>query len=273
MTLLKRILIIFKLYLRILIQLPKTFVNWPTAVLDLFFLKKGQVIYEHKNGIKIYARGQKLDILTIAEIFVFEEYENEKFNIKLRDNDVVVDIGATNGDFALWSNTKSKNLKIYSLEPSKDSFNLLSQNIIINNAHNITIFPYAIAKNASQLKLGHIRYPHNFKLSSSNTDSYELVTTHSIQSFMREAQIKKIDFLKMDCEGEEYEILDEKTIKDLQNARCMVIEFHTLSERRSEFDEIRDTFSKYNFMTSVSQKYCTYDCALLYCRNKNKVYI
>jgi hypothetical protein len=53
--------------------------------------------------------------------------------------------------------------------------------------------------------------------------------------------IGKIDFMKIDIEGAEVDVLNEITDKNLSSLRCVSCEFHKTYE---EFDEFQNEFGK-----------------------------
>ena len=61
----------------------------------------------------------------------------------------------------------------------------------------------------------------------------ELVRTVTLQTFLDEHQISKVDYLKMDCEGSEWEILLGATPKVLSRIRHIEMEYHYISGHKS----------------------------------------
>lgn len=50
----------------------------------------------------------------------------------------------------------------------------------------------------------------------------------TLKEFMQKKNIKKIDLLKMDCEGAEYEIIESLSLEDLFKIKRIVMEVHHL---------------------------------------------
>lgn len=123
--------------------------------------------------------------------------------------DIVLDIGACIGGFALKSCRKAQH--VYAVEPlvSKE----LRKNIKLNNVQNITVF---------ECSLGIVEY--NWKGSKYKNDKYIKQKTLSELINMCGGDV---DFLKMDCEGGEWCIKPE----ELKNIRCIEMELHRHNEK------------------------------------------
>jgi len=63
---------------------------------------------------------------------------------------------------------------------------------------------------------------------------FELVLCKTLKSMVRENKLLKIDLLKLDCEGEEYEILLKLPSTLLSKIVNIVVEIHTFGSNRPE---------------------------------------
>jgi tRNA G37 N-methylase Trm5 len=106
----------------------------------------------------------------IAETLLLNVYEFNNLN------GIVVDIGASIGDFTLFASQNAK--VVYAFEPDPNYFQYLQKNIVLNKLSNV----------------------YSFKIYA-NSQTLEWLLTN---------KINQIDFLKMDCEGCEYEVLNCK---------------------------------------------------------------
>ena len=82
--------------------------NWHLYV-ALYFnrVKNEYVILELRNGIKIKLRVNSTDFMAFTHVWLLQEYYRYGFEIK--DNDVIIDIGAHIGLFTLFSSQFCKN--------------------------------------------------------------------------------------------------------------------------------------------------------------------
>jgi|TARA_B110000908_G_scaffold136268_1_gene161400 FkbM family methyltransferase len=165
---------------------------------------------------------------------LMREFFNGSKNIyetvfQVEENDIVMDVGASIGPFPY--SLKDRNIKhLYVIEPSKAQIGILSNNIKgIPN----TIIPYVI--NDKDL------FIHETFGSSTNQ---ELVKSKKFMQVIKENNIEKIDFLKTDCEGGEYEIFSIENICWLKdNVGKCAGEWHLNNpETKQKFREFRDVF-------------------------------
>ena len=166
------------------------------------------------------------------EIFLNRIYEKI---VEIEEGDIVVDIGANVGAFGY--SIKDRNVKmIYCVEPSNGLVDTLAKNlqgmpaIIINRA---------ISNDTDDNKK--LIGPHN--IYGNIGDTYKTIT---FKKLIEDYNISHIDFLKIDCEGGEYEVFTEEN-RDyiLNNVKNVAGEWHFLNEGTVElFKKFRDLYLK-----------------------------
>jgi FkbM family methyltransferase len=187
----------------------KTYKNWPICFLDYFgFLKNRELIYYLRNGIKYKAKGSSGAFQIINETWILNHYlPNSQFAIK--DNFILIDIGANIDSFSVFAGKSAKNVKVFSYEPVKENLDLLKENIKINNLeNNIYASLFAVAGFSGKKKIyldekqssRHSFYQRKVK-------NYFEVECTTLENIFKSNKIEKCDFLKTDVEGAEYEIL------------------------------------------------------------------
>jgi FkbM family methyltransferase len=196
---------LFRKHLTLVLMVKKKIKNWPVYFFDQKKLIKDKyIIFYFKNGQKIKARAGTIDGVIIYENFICNVYTPEGFEIK--EKDVVIDIGAHIGIFSIFASKFAS--KIYSFEPNDDSFAIFKENIEINKVKNIYPFKMAVSNRTGEKELF-------INKDNSGNNSFYLkngslkltVPTISLEDFIDSNGISKIDFLKMDCEGGEYDII------------------------------------------------------------------
>jgi FkbM family methyltransferase len=220
-------------HLRGLRPVVKTIKNWPTHVLDyLNLIPSGTVLYRLRNGVKIKTRAKTLDSMALREVWIYDEYHPSGF--ELAKDSIVLDIGGHIGCFAIRAARLAPNGKVYVFEPSPENFSLLQENIQLNAASNITPFNLAL--------LGH---PGTRQIAlCPNTVSNSIVIDYpqaqridiqgiSLSDFVKQQNITQIDFMKLDCEGAEYEIFFECPDDVLARIKKISAEVHELDEQRN----------------------------------------
>jgi FkbM family methyltransferase len=176
------------------------------------------------------------------EIFVDKVYE--KF-YDVKEGDIVVDVGASAGPFT-YSILNKKPAHVYCIEPSQNFFEILERNM---QGKPVTCINKAISsKKNSENTSGHRQY-RDKEIIVFWSDAEEKVETISFDSFVKENQINHIDMLKMDCEGGEYDILNEENLDFiLSSVNNIAVELHFISEN----DEFHYKFK--NFKENILPK-------------------
>jgi FkbM family methyltransferase len=165
----------------------------------------------------------------VTEIFYDKVYERDYVRVSI--GDVVVDIGANYGIFSLYS-MNFKPSAIFALEPIKKTFKCLKNNLL---GYNVTCISKAIS-NVTGFEMFNITDVNGNNFSVKNSDGFhpsevkgeELVETTTINDFIKDYNIKYIDFLKVDCEGGEldlFQTIDEDFLKT--KIHKIVIEYHS----------------------------------------------
>ena len=180
--------------------------NWYVYPLVYFNLtKKSHVIFETKNGIKLKIRTRTTDLMALTNVWLIEEYVDDEFNIE--SNDIVLDIGGHIGLFALFASQFCKNGKIFCFEPIQENYKMLIENININKIKNIYPNNLAVTKDTSTAKIflnddesGHSMFIEN--------KSFVQIDSKSLFDVFVDNRIEECNFLKLDCEGAEYEIIE-----------------------------------------------------------------
>ncbi|MEK6844552.1 MAG: FkbM family methyltransferase [Nanoarchaeota archaeon] len=209
----------------------KTFKNWPTYFADRYgLIKKKNIIYLLRNGIKCKARARTNDKKIINEIWERKIYNPKNFEI--RESDVILDIGAHIGCFSVFASKLAEKGRIFSFEPFPENFALLKDNILLNKINNITSINKALGNKNGKTDIFlsmHNTGGHSFYSSHKNSEKKIKVDVTSLPSFMKENKISKINFLKMDCEGAEFEILFNCPKDTLEKIEKISMEYHNKS--------------------------------------------
>jgi FkbM family methyltransferase len=136
---------------------------------------------------------------------------------------LVVDIGANVGVFSLFAARKAK--IVYALEPSSRNFSLLRANTA--SAGNIVPLNLACAGLDGEASLDVSSNPVSFSLSAGGASTHrETVGVISLASLFERYRIDSCDFLKLDCEGSEFEIILDSEPALIRRIRRIVMEYH-----------------------------------------------
>jgi FkbM family methyltransferase len=169
------------------------------------------------------------------EIFVRKVYE--KF-FSVEKDDIVFDIGASVGPFTY--SIQNKNPKhVYCFEPHRGLHETLKKNIA---AENITVVDKAVGSVNGTLMLSGIYNAEYTETCDEN--NFQEVETIKFKTFIEENNIERVDFLKTDCEGGEYDIFNDENLSWIKkNVKKVVGEWHLSNpELKAKFRKFRDTY-------------------------------
>ena len=154
------------------------------------------------------------------------EYISKKVNIKLKPEDVVFDLGANFGMFSAYA--ASRGCKVYAFEPFPDAIN----NYLLNLKEfypNITVISSAVSDTQGYTTLSADSEDYGGAFINS-TNGIKVPVT-SIDMFVQENNIQKLDFIKADIEGSECKMLDGAfmTMRYL-NPTLSLCKYHNLND-------------------------------------------
>lgn len=173
----------------------------------------------------------------LYEIYVLKTYDYN--NIKIEENDIVVDIGSNLSTFIHYALEKNAS-KVYSCEPTSYCFKIIEKyfknnkkvilnNVAISDKNDIALFDI-VQEGSGSNKLNIAKANHETTYISS---SKEQVTTVTFKNFIEKNKIDKIDFLKVDCEGgESYIFIDENKDFFKKNVDKIAMEYHSEDKER-----------------------------------------
>lgn len=153
---------------------------------------------------------------------------------KIEDKDTVIDIGANVGIFSVFAANLANHGRVYSFEPVKENFERLQYHKKLNRLNNIILEKKAISDRKRKVKIylieknsgGHSFHKGKFKKLHEKIQSTEMVDCLPLKEVFDKYKIKKCNFLKLDCEGEEYKILTKLPAGYFTRIDKIVLEYH-----------------------------------------------
>ncbi|MBK1896382.1 FkbM family methyltransferase [Chryseobacterium paridis] len=178
-------------------------------------------VYNFKKGKKsfnLYLRTFKGDIDIFYEIFWRETYQ-EHLSFLNKEPQIIVDLGAHIGMTSIYLSLRYPNAKIYAIEASQDNFEILKANT--KSFPNIVCIHAAAHFEDGTLNFGGDELSYNQKISENGI----VTSAISMDSLIKNNELKNIDLLKIDIEGAEKELLHQNNswLKLVDN---IVIEIH-----------------------------------------------
>lgn len=181
-----------------------------------------------KYPVYNFSKEQKIAAGVLSLLSFEGPYTTDK--VSLREDDIVIDAGADMGIFSLFA-AKQNVKRVYAFEPQIKAIEILRKNIALNSMWNlIKIIPYGLNDKTSDLKLSHSkssRVAASIVIQQNNYDDSEVIHCTTLDGWIAENNIKRIDFIKADIEGAERNMLMGAT-KSLQEfaPRLAICTYH-----------------------------------------------
>jgi FkbM family methyltransferase len=212
-------------------------------------------VYHLRNGLELSGHTGTRDRFIIHEIFMDQVYTCSP-GFGIRDDWIIVDVGGHKGIFAVYAATRARGVKVYTFEPSPESFALLSRNIQRNRLSNVVIFNVAVGGRDGEATLHlHREAGQNSFLRRSDPALRSIgdikVKTWSLGRVLKTIG-SPISLLKMDIEGMEYEVLFSCPSDDLQRVERIALEYHDdWVEVPHHVPELVDFLNREGFSTNL----------------------
>lgn len=191
----------------------------------------------HKNCIEILTQDNNITIgkfkyspynnstlwSLLHEILIYEEYYFESDNA----TPLMIDCGTHNGLAIIYFKTLYPEGKVIGFEPSPEIRELALKNIEQNNLKDVSILPFALAKEEGEAVF-HIA-SHDSRAGSltsrMSNRGYEVKPIKVECKRLSKYLTNKVDFLKLDIEGTEDDVLEECK-QYLKNVKYLFCEYH-----------------------------------------------
>lgn len=142
----------------------------------------------------------------------------------------IIDIGANVGYFGFFALMKYPGSKVLAVEPMPQNLALLRRYIAGNPGQDITVIQAGAGASSGQLRLFFDRSD-DFTtsatvLAGTGQQDEVVVSMVSLQELLDTQKWSRVDFLKLDCEGSEYDVLYAASDTTLNAIQRMAIETH-----------------------------------------------
>jgi len=184
--------------------------------------------------------------------FVWELDVIQKFAEQIQDNFVILDIGANTGTFSLAAKYYPTT-KWHLFEPDPFNFSLLKENLKVNNIDNVILYEEALGNKIgdSVLKI----CPTHRGLNTIGTNVKRFSESESINHPIKIDTIDnlflntRIDLIKMDTEGSEYDIImgGIETIKKYKPKILLEYNAGNMSQCGHSMEELDRLIEKINY--------------------------
>lgn len=209
------------------------------------------------NGFQYKMRSSKnsmSDAYIINATYLYGVHDGLKK--AMQEARVGIDIGAHIGVVSIFAASLNPLLKIYAYEPAPDNFKLLKENIILNRLERRIIANQLAVVGSEEKERGlylvggrsecytiDVDYLAGIKDEDvrGRKDEKVMVGCATLSDIFESHQIAHCDFLKIDCEGAEFEILLNANHDILKRIRFMSIEYHHHGLRVEQLKEFLES--------------------------------
>ncbi len=254
-------------------MIVKNIKNWERVFLNYFsIIHDDYIIHKLRNGQTIKIKNVKNEketsgLSSICEIFFVKTYCPR--DMKINKGDTIIDIGANIGIFTTHSSFLSEG-KVYSYEPFKIHFKRLLKNIKANQLKNVVPFNLAVcgSKGKRNLFINKKNSGMHSLIFKENSEEKTTVKSTTLKEIFEKNDIKQCDFLKMDCEGSEYEILYHAPKNILKKIRKISLEFDNIDSYQQNCFQLKKFLEDNDFI--VRMKGAHQKQGILYAKKKVK---
>ncbi len=191
------------------------------------------------NNLTFYYKSDDVYIGQSIARGSYEPYFTRLLLKNIRAGDTVVDIGANIGfDTINMAKKVGKSGRVYSIEPENENFEILKKNIGANNLKNVMAIKAAIGGRSGFFNIYKSKENYgDHKLYEDGSDGLaEWVEVKTLDSMIKEFDIKKVNLIKSDTQGYEPAVLGGglKTLK--RDGPIMFFEYWPGGYKKADLD-------------------------------------
>ncbi len=244
------------------------FLNIKITRIKLFIAKVLYLITKlfYKNDIQIIIRnGIKFEV-DLREgidlhLFIFGSFQKHVYEnkyIKLQENNVVFDVGANFGLMTLLFTSKVKDGHVHSFEPTDYALKKFHRNIELNPDLKSKITINHMFVSSSSKKSANIDAYSSWPVTGSQ-NKHKIhggvlqetlnIPSITIDDYCEQNQINKLDFIKIDTDGHELDVLNgaKESIHNFKPQIIFELGIYVMDERGINFEEYSDFFENVNY--------------------------
>jgi FkbM family methyltransferase len=178
---------------------------------------------------------------------------------------VFLDIGANVGLFSmLASRWVGPQGRVFSFEPSAREFARLQEHVTLNDLRNVTAIRKAVADARPWLNLRVAQFPHAGHNTTADRFAYDAVAVNRIErvqgitldEFVLDTRISRVDLVKVDVEGGESSVMDgaKHVLETYRPAWIVEISESALANQRHSAGEVLQRFkaASYRILSRVA---------------------
>lgn len=211
-------------------------------------LSSGKIRSHTLFGKKFFFYSPQEFLHGLKELFIEELYSQE-----LGKCPFIIDCGANMGLSIIYMKQLYPDAGILAFEPDETNFDLLSKNMQSFGYEDVTLRKEAVWKENTTL-----RFSNEGSMSSKITDQHTALTREVAAVRLKELLTRQVDFLKMDIEGAEFEVMMDIADK-LTLVKNLFIEYHGVFGQEKELNTLLTMLVDKGFHYYVKEATSVYD--------------
>jgi FkbM family methyltransferase len=166
-----------------------------------------------------------------------------------KEGDVVIDVGAHIGKYTILASKMVGSAgKVIAIEAHPANYDILNKNIVLNKLSNVVTLNYAVHSKEDIVKLYEAAPAHEEGFTIYNTimsdretvnnQKYIEVKANTLDSLMLANGINQVNWIKVDVEGAEFEVLKGSTsVLSSSKDISILLEVHNVGDKKKTFYE------------------------------------
>jgi FkbM family methyltransferase len=224
-----------------------------------FFVGKDKKVINRNNINYEVDISEGIDL----SLFLFGNFQQHIINnkhIQIKSDDVILDIGANVGCICLEFAKKVPHGKVYAFEPTYYALKKLTKNLALNPAlsERITVIQSFVSDESKQQpkitaysswKVDGKRSKEDHQIHFGTPKNTYRIPSISLNDFFQQQQINKLNLIKIDTDGHEYEIFKgaEDIIRRFRPVIIFEICIYLMEEKGINFDFYETFFRNLNY--------------------------
>lgn len=210
--------------------------NWYVIPIDKLGLKES-VSYNFRNGTTLKCRCKSTDINKAVVVHSGLEYPSEpcRFDRHSAGKPIVImDLGGNIGAFSTWVKALNPecHIKLHVFEPHPENICVLRENLRRNGLEDAQVYEVAVAGKSGTVDLDVSIGFDAFSIARASSNIVK-VEALSVRDFFAQQRLSRVDLLKMDIEGAEFEIIRSDLELIATTVSTLILEFHGVPDSNS----------------------------------------
>lgn len=227
------------------------------AGLDRLLIALGRPTRTLRVGeARIRVRRLEADEHYVREVLVQHAYNPPGYRIG--EEDTVVDVGGNIGAFAVHAGLCARRGRVITVEPIEANYSLLLDNLAGNRLSHVTAVRAAVVGSPAPLatvylsRLGTGHHSTRAELAGPAAGAQQVPAVR-LEELWQRYGIRRCDYLKLDCEGAEFEILDDLPLEIARRIGKLALEYHVPSgmAKRAEADRLVSRLQHLGFAVDI----------------------